>query len=130
MPLDELREFAHPGVPLSGFCVPTRTRESSGRLVLSNHWGFRACGIIGASIIVGTIVLVPLVTGMTRDGLFRIEGGRITGPIKHMRFNENPLDVLNRVEAMGRPERTGEYIGMLMPALKIGDFNFTSTTKF
>jgi predicted Zn-dependent protease len=74
--------------------------------------------------------MVPLVTGMTRDGLFRIEGGRVTGPIKHMRFNENPLEVLNRVESLGRPERTGEYIGMLMPALKVRDFNFTSTTKF
>ena len=74
--------------------------------------------------------MVPLVTGMTRDGLFTIENGRIAGAVKHMRFNDDPLDMLNRVEAMSRPERTGEYISSLIPALKIRDFNFTSTTKF
>ena len=72
----------------------------------------------------------PLLTGMTRDGLFRIENGRIAGALKQMRFNENPLDMLSRVEAMGPPQRTGEYMPMLMPALKVRDFNFTSTTRF
>ena len=47
-----------------------------------------------------------------------------------MRFNDNPIGVLNRIESMGPPVRTGEYIGMLMPTLKVRDFNFTSTTKF
>lgn len=74
--------------------------------------------------------MVPLVTGMTRDGLFLIENGEVTRPIKYLRFNENPVDVLNRVEAMSAPERTGEYMGMLVPALKVREFNFTSTTKF
>lgn len=74
--------------------------------------------------------MLPLVTGMTRDGLFLIENGAVARAVKHMRFNEDPLDMLSRVELMGRPERTGEYIGMLLPALKIRDFNFTSTTRF
>ncbi|MBN1918427.1 MAG: TldD/PmbA family protein [Verrucomicrobia bacterium] len=72
----------------------------------------------------------PLITGMTRDGLLRIENGKIADPVKQMRFNENPLDMLGRIEAMGPPGRTGEYMPMLMPALKVRDFNFTSTTKF
>ena len=72
----------------------------------------------------------PLLTGMTRDGLFRIEDGRIAGAVKHMRFNENPLDTLGRIEAMSSPQRTGEWMAMLIPALKVRDFNFTSTTKF
>jgi predicted Zn-dependent protease len=72
----------------------------------------------------------PLLTGMTRDGLLRIENGRIAGALKQMRFNENPLEMLGRVEAMGPPERTGEYMPMLMPTLKVRDFNFTSTTRF
>lgn len=74
--------------------------------------------------------MVPLITGMTRDGLFLIEKGKVTKPIKHMRFNERLLDLFNRVEAMGTPERTGEYIGMLVPTIKVRDFNCTSTTKF
>jgi len=74
--------------------------------------------------------MVPLVTGMTRDGLFMIEGGKVTKPIRHMRFNEKLLDVLGRITELGEPERTGEYISMLVPTVKIRDFNFTSTTKF
>lgn len=74
--------------------------------------------------------MVPLVTGMTRDGLFLIENGKITKPVKHMRFNEKLVDLLNRVEAMSEPKRTGEYLGMLVPTVKVSDFNFTSTTKF
>jgi predicted Zn-dependent protease len=74
--------------------------------------------------------MVPLVTGMTRDGLFLIEDGKVTRPIKHLRFNVKLLDVLGNVEAMSEPERTGEYIGMLVPTLKVNNFNFTSTTKF
>ncbi|MFH0940040.1 MAG: TldD/PmbA family protein [Planctomycetota bacterium] len=74
--------------------------------------------------------MIPLVTGMTRDGLFLIENGKVAKPVKNMRFNENLVDVLNRVEMLGTPERTGEYISMLVPPLKIRDFNFTSTTKF
>ncbi len=68
-----------------------------------------------------------LLTGMTRDGLFLIENGKIARPIKHLRFNESVPDVLNRVEAMSPPERVGRS---LVPTLKIKDFNFTSTTKF
>jgi predicted Zn-dependent protease len=72
----------------------------------------------------------PLLTGMTRDGLLRIENGKIVGALKQMRFNENPLDMLSRIEAMGPPQRTGEYMPMLMPTLKVRDFTFTSTTRF
>lgn len=74
--------------------------------------------------------MVPLVTGMTRDGLFLIENGKVSKPVKQMRFNVKLLDVLSNVEQMSQPERTGEYISMLIPALKVRDFNFTSTTGF
>jgi len=74
--------------------------------------------------------MVLLITGMTRDGLFLIEDGKVVKPIKNLRFNVKLLDVLSRVEAMSKPERTGEYFGMLVPALKVKDFNFTSTTGF
>jgi len=74
--------------------------------------------------------MVPSVTGMTRDGLFLIENGRIKRPVKNMRFNENLVDMLNRVEATGEPQKAGEWSGFLVPALQVRDFNFTSTTKF
>ena len=74
--------------------------------------------------------MVPLVTGMTRDGLFLIENGKVSKPALHMRFNERLLDLMDRVEEMGPQERTGEYISMYIPTIKVKDFNFTSTTKF
>ncbi|MHC4605962.1 MAG: TldD/PmbA family protein [Planctomycetota bacterium] len=74
--------------------------------------------------------MVPLVTGMTRDGLFLIENGKVTTPLKHMRYNERLLEMLGRVEAMSPPERTGGWMAKLAPAMKVRGFNFTSTTKF
>jgi predicted Zn-dependent protease len=65
-----------------------------------------------------------LQTGLTRDGAFLIENGRITRALKNFRWNESPLLMLNRLEDIGRPEVTAA--GRLMPALRIRDFNFTS----
>jgi predicted Zn-dependent protease len=68
-----------------------------------------------------------LLTGMTRDGLFLIENGKITRPLKQWRFNDTVLGVLSRVEQIGQLERVEN---MLMPTIKVRDFHFTSTTKF
>jgi predicted Zn-dependent protease len=65
-----------------------------------------------------------LQTGLTRDGAFLIENGRITQSLKNFRWNESPLLMLNRLEDIGRPEPTAA--GRLMPALRVRDFNFTS----
>ena len=46
-----------------------------------------------------------LFTGLTRDGTFLIENGKVTRPIKNMRWNESPIFVLNNLEMLGRPER-------------------------
>jgi len=64
-----------------------------------------------------------LLTGLTRDGTFYIENGEIKFPIKNFRFNESPVIMLNNVEAMGKPVRTGSG---LIPPMKIRDFTFTS----
>ncbi len=64
-----------------------------------------------------------LYTGLTRDGTFFVENGKIAYPIKNMRFNESPVIMLNNIEALGRPERIG---GMLIPPMKIRDFTFSS----
>ncbi|MBC7417339.1 MAG: TldD/PmbA family protein [Pedobacter sp.] len=64
-----------------------------------------------------------LLTGLTRDGTFYIENGEIKFPIKNFRFNESPIIMLNNVEALGKPVRTGS--GMI-PPMKIKDFTFSS----
>ncbi|HEU4628545.1 MAG TPA: TldD/PmbA family protein [Gemmatimonadaceae bacterium] len=63
-------------------------------------------------------------TGLTRDGTFLIERGKITRPLKNFRWNDSPLLALNRIEEIGRAERVEP--GLVMPSLKIRDFNFTS----
>jgi predicted Zn-dependent protease len=64
-----------------------------------------------------------LYTGLTRDGTFYIENGRIKHPIKNFRFNESPIIMLNNLESLGKPQRIG---GNLIPPMKIRDFTFTS----
>jgi predicted Zn-dependent protease len=65
-------------------------------------------------------------TGVTRDGTFLIEKGKITKPIKNMRFEDSPMFFLNNLEAIG-PARRVEA-GNVMPAIKVRDFAFTSLT--
>ena len=65
-----------------------------------------------------------MVTGLTRDGTFLVERGKIARPLKNFRWNDSPLLALNRIEDIGRAERVAS--GMVMPSLKIRDFNFTS----
>ncbi len=70
-----------------------------------------------------------LYTGLTRDGTFLIENGKITKSIKNMRFNESPLFMLNNLDALGPQERVAgieALIPCVMPLLKARDFNFTS----
>jgi predicted Zn-dependent protease len=70
-----------------------------------------------------------LYTGLTRDGTFLIEGGKITRAVKNLRFNESPLFMLNNLEMLGRAERVaGTEAGgnVVFPAIKVKDFNFTS----
>jgi len=64
-----------------------------------------------------------LYTGLTRDGTFFIENGKIKHPIKNFRFNESPIIMLNNLEALGQQVRID---GNLIPYMKIRDFTFTS----
>lgn len=64
-----------------------------------------------------------LYTGLTRDGTFYIENGKIAYPIKNFRFNESPVIMLNNLEALGKQVRTD---GNLIPYMKIRDFTFSS----
>ncbi len=66
-----------------------------------------------------------VVTGLTRDGTFLVENGKVSRSIKNFRFNDSPLFLLNNLEAIGVAVRTGEG-GSVVPALRSRDFNFTS----
>ena len=73
-----------------------------------------------------------LYTGLTRDGTFLIEKGKVVRAVKNFRFNESPVIMLNNLEAMGRPERVSASesgnagAAVVVPPLRIRDFNFTS----
>jgi len=73
-----------------------------------------------------------VLTGMTRDGTFLIENGRVAGGIRNFRFNQGLLEMLSNVELLGPAVRaTGEEaFEMVVPAVKVRDFHFSEVTKF
>lgn len=73
-----------------------------------------------------------LLTGMTRDGTFWIEGGEARYGVKNFRFNQSVIEMLGQVESLGPPQRTSgeESFDMVVPAMKVSDFNFSSLTTF
>lgn len=73
-----------------------------------------------------------LYTGLTRDGTFLVENGKITKSLRNFRFNESPLFVLNNIEALGQAERlagTEQGGDVVMPSMRVKDFNFTSLSE-
>jgi predicted Zn-dependent protease len=73
-----------------------------------------------------------IVTGMTRDGTFYVENGRVQHGVRNFRFNQSLIHLLSKVEAMSVPVRASgeESFDMVVPAMKVRDFNFTEVTKF
>jgi predicted Zn-dependent protease len=76
-----------------------------------------------------------LLTGLTRDGLFMIEKGKVTRAVKNMRWNESPIVALNNIDAMTPVERvvSGEGLGgsglaLVCPAARIREFTFSSAS--
>ena len=74
---------------------------------------------------------LAMVTGMTRDGLFLVEDGRIVGPVRNLRFTQSYLAALAGVEAVGRERRLlrGFLGSVLVPQLRIEAFTFTGVTE-
>jgi len=69
-----------------------------------------------------------VLTGMTRDGLFLIENGKITKPVKNFRYTQNIPKALANVDMVGKELKTDGFI--TAPALKLPRFNFSSGTQF
>ncbi|MBH5334208.1 TldD/PmbA family protein [Streptomyces pactum] len=76
-----------------------------------------------------------LLTGLTRDGVYLVEGGEVVGEVNNFRFNESPVDLLSRATEAGRTERTlprewGDWFTRAaMPPLRVPDFNMSSVSK-
>ncbi len=76
-----------------------------------------------------------LLTGLTRDGVYLVENGEVTGQVNNFRFNESPVDLLGRATEAGRTEKTlprewsDWFTRAAMPALRIPDFNMSSVSQ-
>ncbi|WP_093801489.1 metallopeptidase TldD-related protein [Streptomyces sp. Wb2n-11] len=76
-----------------------------------------------------------LLTGLTRDGVYLVENGEVTGEVNNFRFNESPVDLLSRTAEAGRSEKTlprewGDWFTRAaMPALRVPDFNMSSVSR-
>jgi PmbA protein len=74
---------------------------------------------------------LAIVTGMTRDGTFYVEGGKIKGPVRNLRFTQSYLEALAATSAVSRERRTlkGDFGGVLVPAIRVDSWTFTGATE-
>jgi predicted Zn-dependent protease len=108
----------------SGRSVPEMVADTGRGLLLTTMWYVN--------------VVDPrslLLTGLTRDGVYLVEGGEVAGVVNNFRFNESPIELLHRIGEAGRTERcvsrdVGDYFNRTaMPALRVGDFNMSSVSR-
>ena len=73
-----------------------------------------------------------IMTGMTRDGLYLVEKGKVTTAVRNFRFNQSLIELLQNVETMSPASRTTaeEAFEMVVPAMKVHNFHLTEPTKF
>jgi PmbA protein len=126
-----------------GFALPNEMGEMPINIVFSSPENPKSVAEMIASTERGVLVtrlwyirevdpFEKIVTGMTRDGTFLVENGRLGQGVRNFRFNQSLIHMLSNVEAMSAPVRScgEESFDMVVPAMKIRDFNFTEVTKF
>jgi PmbA protein len=126
-----------------GFPLPNEMGEAPANIVFVTPGGEQTVDQMIASTERGVLITrlwyirevdpyEKMLTGMTRDGTFLVEGGKVKGGIRNFRFNQSIIDTLNNVEAMGQAVRASgeEAFDMVVPAMKVRGFNFTEVTKF
>lgn len=75
-----------------------------------------------------------LLTGLTRDGVYRVQGGEVVGAVNNFRWNESPLGLLGRLKAVGESALTqprewaGDADRMVMPPMRFADFNMSTVS--
>jgi PmbA protein len=74
---------------------------------------------------------LAIVTGMTRDGTFLVEGGQIVGPVRNLRFTQSYLAALASTSAVSNERRTlrGDFGGVVVPAIRVDGWTFTGATE-
>jgi predicted Zn-dependent protease len=76
-----------------------------------------------------------LLTGLTRDGVYLVENGEVTGAVNNFRFNESPVDLLGRITEVGRTERclprewSDWFTRAAMPPARVADFHMSSVSQ-
>lgn len=119
-PVNTILESTLPPVPLEEMI-----RATARGILVSRFWYIRPTDPRTASL-----------TGLTRDGVWYIEQGKIQYPVRNFRFNQSIMQMLapGNIEMVGTPERVGNSEGQggsasLLPALKLKAFNFTSQSE-
>jgi predicted Zn-dependent protease len=112
-------------VPLSGGLIlegsdktlDALIAETERALLVTRFWYIRPVNPLNAT-----------VTGLTRDGVWLIEKGRVVHPVNNFRFNDSPVNLLKNLEATSVPTRAGgsEFSSMIVPAIRAREFLFTS----
>jgi predicted Zn-dependent protease len=112
-------------VPLSGGLIlegsdktlEALIAETERALIVTRFWYIRPVNPLNAT-----------VTGLTRDGVWLVEKGKIVHPVNNFRFNDSPVNLLKNLEATSVPVRAGgsEFSSMIVPAIRARDFHFTS----
>ena len=113
------------GLPNSGAFSMSGGTTSIDDMIQTTKRGLIVTRFSGVDVINDASVLC---TGYTRDGLWLIENGKISKPVKNFRFTESPLFVLNQVEQLGVPQRifSSDEAPAMVPTIKSRDFSFTS----
>ncbi len=112
-------------VPLSGGLIlegsdktlDALIAETERALLVTRFWYIRTVNPLNAT-----------VTGLTRDGVWLVEKGKVVHPVNNFRFNDSPVNLLKNLEATSIPVRAGgsEFSSMIVPAIRARDFLFTS----
>jgi predicted Zn-dependent protease len=91
--------------------------ETDRALLVTRFWYIRSVNPLNAT-----------VTGLTRDGVWLVENGKVVHPVNNFRFNDSPVNLLTNLEATSTPVRAGgsESVSMIVPAVRARDFLFTS----
>jgi PmbA protein len=124
-----------------GYPLPNEAGEAPANIVIAG--GKTSVDEMIASVERGVLVtrlwyirevepFAKIMTGMTRDGTFLIEGGQIVRGLKNFRFNQGIIDLLSNVEALSPAVRASgeEAFDMVVPAMKVNNFHFTEVTRF
>ena len=144
MAQSEYKDKAGPVAPTGhGFSLPNEMGEAPMNIVFGTPADPRTVDQMIASTERGILVTrlwyirevdpyEKILTGMTRDGTFYVEDGKVRHGILNFRFNESLIHMLSNVEEMGTPVRASgeESFDMVAPPMKVRDFNFTEVTKF